>query len=78
LASISIDRMTLHIPGLSASEGRRLALLVAQGLGAAGAAGPGREIASLRLELSPRPGAGPDELARQIVAELLWQVRRQP
>jgi hypothetical protein len=78
LTSISIDRMTLHVAGLSASDGRRLALLVAQGLGAAGAAGAGREVADLRLELTPLPGAGLDELGRQIVSELLHQVRRLP
>lgn len=70
--------MTLEAPGLSASDGRRLALLIAQGLGAAGAAGMGREVHNLRLEVTPQPGAGPDELARQIVGELLRQVRRLP
>lgn len=78
MSEISIDRLTLHVQDLSQSDGRRLALLVAAGLGAAGAAGAGREVPDLRLEIVAAPGARPDELARQIVDELLRQVRRLP
>jgi len=78
MGEISIDRLSLHVPGFSESDGRRLALLVADGLGAVGAAGGGRDIPSLRLDLVARPNAGPEELALQIVAELLQQVRRLP
>jgi len=78
MGDIWIDRLTLHVPGLSESDGRRLARLVADGLGAVGAAGRGRDIPSLRLNLVAKPNAGPDELARHIVAELLQQVRRLP
>jgi hypothetical protein len=75
---ISIERLTLHVEGLSESEGRRLALQIASGLGATAAAGGGRDIASLRLGLVARPNAGSDELARQVIAELVRQVQRLP
>jgi hypothetical protein len=75
---ISIDRLTLHVPGLSESDCRRLALEVAEGLGAARASGGGRDIPSLRLDLLAGPETGLDELARQIVLQLLHEVRRLP
>jgi hypothetical protein len=75
---IAIDRLTLHVPGLSESEGRQLAILVADGLGALGEAAGGRDISSLRLDLTAPPDSGVDELARQVVAEVIRQVRRQP
>jgi hypothetical protein len=75
---IAIDRMILHVPGLSESDGRRLALQVAGGLGAAGVAGGGRDIPAMRLDLTAHPNTGVDELARQIVAELVRQVRQLP
>jgi hypothetical protein len=75
---ISIDRLTLHIPGLSESDGRRLALRVAEGLGAARGAGGGRDIPALRLDLLAGPNAGVDELARQVVREVWRQVQRHP
>jgi hypothetical protein len=73
---VAIDRLILHVSGLSESDGQRLALQVAAGLGAAGAAGGGRDIPALRLDLTARPSTGVDELARQIVAELVRQVRQ--
>ena len=78
MSDFSIDRLTLSVPGLSEPDGRRLALLVADGLGAAGMAGGGRDIPSLRLDLVAKPNTAPDELARQIVAEVVRQVSRLP
>ena len=78
MSETAIDRLILEVPGLSESDGRRLALLVGHGLGAVGAAGAGRDIPTLRLDLVAKPNAGPDELARQILEELVRQVRRLP
>ncbi len=75
---ISIDRLTLSVPSMSEADGRRLALAVTAGLSSAGSAGGGRDIPALHLDLMPRPNAGVDELARQIVAEFERQVRRLP
>jgi hypothetical protein len=70
-----IDRLTLEVPGLSASDARRLALEVARGLGAAGAAGGNRDLPALRLDLVAVAGAGVDELSRRIVDAVLEQLR---
>lgn len=78
MSDVRIDRLTLDVPGLSESDGRRLALRVAAGLSSAGVAGGGRDIPALRLDLIPGPGAGVDELAQQIVAAFVRQVRRLP
>ena len=75
---IWIDRLILQVPGLSETAGRRLALQVADGLSAVGAAVGARDIPALRLDLVAAPNAGVDELARQIVAEVLRQVQRLP
>jgi hypothetical protein len=75
---VRIDRLTLQVPGLTPAQGRRLALQVAAGIATAGAAGGGRDIPALRLDLTAAPGAGADVLAEQIVAEVLRQVRRLP
>jgi hypothetical protein len=78
MSDVQIDRLTLQVRGLSEADGRRLALRIAEGLGAGAAAGGGRDIPSLRLDLVARPSAGPDELARQVVAELVRQMQRLP
>jgi hypothetical protein len=76
MSAVQIDRLILQVPGLSAADGRRLALLVARGLGTAGAAGGGRDLPAVRLDLAAPPGAGVDELARRIVAAVLDQIGR--
>jgi hypothetical protein len=76
VSAIWIDRLTLQVPGLSAADGRRLALLVARGLGTAEAAGCGRDLPAVRLDLVAPPSAGVDELARRIVAAVLDQIGR--
>jgi hypothetical protein len=78
MSAFMIDRLILQVPGLSESDGRRLALQVAQGLGTAGSVGGGRDIPVVHLDLKAKPNTGVDELARQIVAELLQQLRRLP
>ena len=78
MGEVSIDRLILHVPGMSEADGRRLALEVAAGLCSAAPAGGGRDIPALRLDLTPRPDTRIDELARQIVAELVRQVSRLP
>jgi hypothetical protein len=74
---VQIDRLTLQVPGLSAADGQRLALRVAEELGAGGA-GAGRDIPALRIDLTAGAGTGVDELARQVVAEVWRQLGRVP
>ena len=78
MSDIQIDRLTLQVPGLSPADGRRLALQIAEGLGAAGTTLSARDIPALRIDLTAGPKTGVDELARQVIAEILRQVQRQP
>jgi hypothetical protein len=78
MGDIRIDRLALQVPGLTAADGWRLALRVAEGLATARAAGGGSDVPVLRLDLTAAAGAGVDELAEQIVAEMLRQLRRLP
>jgi hypothetical protein len=75
MTEIQVDRLILQVPDLSAADGRRLALQIAEGLGTMTG---GLDIPGLRLDLRASAGAGVDELAQQILAELLLQVRRLP
>ena len=78
MSEIRIDRLTLQVPGLTPAEGKRLALQVASGIATAGAAGGGRDIPALRLDLTATPAGSVDEMTEQVVAEVLRQVRRLP
>jgi hypothetical protein len=74
---LTIDRLTLNVEGMSPADARRLALEVARGLEAA-VPGAHGDVPVLRLDLTAAADAGVSELARQIVAELVRQVRRLP
>jgi hypothetical protein len=74
---LSIDRLTLNVEGLTPADARRLALEVARGLEAA-VPGSSGDVPTLRFDLTATTGATVSELARQIVAELVRQVRRLP
>ena len=78
MSEIWIDRLILQVPGLLATDGRRLALEVAERLSAAGAVGSARDIPALRLDLTVAASTGIDEWARQVVAEVVRQVQRLP
>ena len=78
MSILSIDRLILNVPGLSESDGRRLAEQVADGLGSLRFVGGGRDIPTLNLDLQPGRGESLDELARQIVNEFARQVRQLP
>jgi hypothetical protein len=75
MTEIQIDRLILQIPDLSAADGRRLALQITEGLRMMTGA---LDVPALRLDLRAPAGAGVDEMAQQILAELLSQVRRMP
>jgi hypothetical protein len=75
MTEVNIDRLILQVPDLSAMSGKRLALQIAEGLGTLTG---GLDVPGLRLDLRAPAGANVDELAQQILAELLLQVRRLP
>jgi hypothetical protein len=78
MSEVRIDRLILQVPGLTPSEGKRLALQVAAGIATARAAGGGRDIPALRLDLTAAPGGSVDALAEQLVAEIRRQIQRLP
>jgi hypothetical protein len=76
--AIQIDRMKIEIPGSSAAEGRRIALLVAAGLADAGALPAAGDIPTVQIELVADTDANHSELARRIITEALRYLRRSP
>jgi hypothetical protein len=75
---IEIEQMKLELAGMSAEQGRWLALRLAEALGTAGGFPAAGDIPALRVELSAEPHSEPSLLVRRIVAELLAQLRRVP
>jgi hypothetical protein len=78
MPEISIDRLTLQVPGFSETEGKRLALAVADGLAAAALSRETGDVKTLRVDLTAVAGVERDLLARQIVSEIIRQLERLP
>jgi hypothetical protein len=80
MPDVSIERLTLKLSGLSEGEGRRLGERIAEGL-AATALPTGLtllEVEKVRVTAAAGPAASVDQLARQVVAEIVRQVQRGP
>jgi hypothetical protein len=78
LAGVSIDRLTLQVPGCSDAEGQRLALAVANGLATAALPDGAGNVTTLQMDLTASPGVASDRLTGQIVCEILRQLERLP
>jgi hypothetical protein len=75
MPELSVERLALKLSGLSEWEGRRLARMIAEGLGAASLPeGLSRDVGALRLQVEAQPGDALERLAQQIVAEVLRQL----
>lgn len=68
---LHIDRLTLRLGGLSAADGRRLALRVAEYLAAADPTGAPARTDRLRVSVAPQAGEAFDAMARRVASELL-------
>ena len=78
MPDVSIERLTLKLSGLSREDGRRLAEQVAEGL-AAVALPAGLALLEVdKVRVQAAAGAGVDQLAGRIVAEVVRQVQRTP
>jgi hypothetical protein len=76
MPQVQIDRLGLEVPGLTATEGRRLADLVVEGLGGVQWPDKVREN-SQNLTINVDAGAGKlalEEMAVAIVREILRQI----
>jgi hypothetical protein len=67
---LSIDRLTLRLSGLTASEGRRFAAALAECLAEAHVPDGARGASRLRVTLAARSGESLEAMARRVVAEL--------
>jgi hypothetical protein len=76
MAELSIQRLSLHLSGVSEKDGRRLSRLIADGLAAAAAPSVTADRDALRSKITPRAGSSLQEIADQIVADLLSQLQR--
>jgi hypothetical protein len=78
MPDVSIERLTLKLSGLSREDGRRLAEQVAAAL-AAVALPTGLALLEVdKVRVQAAAGAGVDQLAGRIVAEVVRQVQRTP
>ena len=74
MADVRVDRLTFEVPGLSASDGERLANLVASGLAAADLPEVPASAGVLRVDV--RGGGDVDALASRIVEEIARRIAR--
>lgn len=69
--TVSIDSISMLVPGLGADAVQRLAQLVAEGLADSLRLGPGEAtLERIELELSTQPGETPQALASRIASEI--------
>jgi hypothetical protein len=73
---VSIDRLVLDMPGRSAEEARRIALLVADGLAAAGALPQAGDLPTMRVAVTGDPHSDSATIARRIVVATLREIAR--
>jgi hypothetical protein len=70
--------LRIVLPGGDVDRGRKVAKLVAAGLANAGALPSSGDIPTLRVTIAPDHRAGPETLARLIVAATLRDLARTP
>lgn len=75
MSDLTIERLSLHLSGLSEGEGERLARLVADGLANVSMAGAANRD-RMKAVITASPGADMQELSDRIVADLVRQLDR--
>jgi hypothetical protein len=76
MAVLSIERLSLHLTGLSEGDGRRLTRMIADGLAAASVPIAAESRDALQSSVTPRFGSSLKEISDQVVADLLSQLER--
>jgi hypothetical protein len=77
MAAITIGRLALHLQGLSAPDGERLAQRIGERLAAADMAWDvPRDVEVLRIHGTLNPDSGLEGLVDQIMGDLLRQLAR--
>ncbi|MCC6168597.1 MAG: hypothetical protein IT329_15355 [Caldilineaceae bacterium] len=75
MATMTIDRLTLHVSGITDGDARRLAQRIAEELALTPTPRRAR-LGSLQVEVAAPEQGSVDELARQVANEVLRQVAR--
>lgn len=75
MSTLRFDRLTLRLSGVSVSDGRRLASLVADCLAAEDVPLGARNAERMRLTLEARPGESLESMAGRIAAQLTAATR---
>ena len=77
MPEISIEDLAISVPFMSESQARQLALGIAQRLATTEVSAMEAEVPALRVDLTAGNGSDTGQLARQVVEEILRQIRRQ-
>ena len=76
MPGLSIDRLSLHLSGLSEGDGRRLTRLIADGLAAAAVPPTVENRNALESRITLHAGDSLQKISDEIVADLLRQLDR--
>lgn len=75
MPDLTIERLSLHLSGLSEGEGQRLARLIADGLAQVPISG-GENRDVMNAAITASPGVDMQELSERIVADVVRQLDR--
>jgi hypothetical protein len=75
MPDVTIERLSLHLSGLSEGEGQRLARLIADGLAQVSISG-GENRAAMSAAITASPGVDMQKLSERIVADVVRQLDR--
>jgi hypothetical protein len=75
MPDVTIERLSLHLSGLSEGEGQRLARLIADGLAQVSISG-GENRDVMNAAITASPGVDMQELSERIVADVVRQLDR--
>jgi len=78
MAQINIDRLVLEVPRMTEAGAQSLALAIANRLGTATLPGASENVTMMRVDLAANFQAEHDQLADEIVSEILRQLQRSP
>ncbi|HEY4330724.1 MAG TPA: hypothetical protein VGN88_13370 [Phycisphaerae bacterium] len=78
MPALLIDHMTLDLPGIPEPQARRLALGISDGLAKAGVGAAAGVLPKIDIDLTAGADADVDVLIKQVVAEIIGQMRRRP
>ena len=76
MPDLTIDRLSLHLSGLSEGDSRHLVRLISEGLASAPLTGSGLSLADMQVEVAASPGVSVPELSDKIIADVLRQLGR--